>query len=96
MAHLSLDLCEDFVADENLFEKSDNHKRLKRLKRVMKLVITNDLTSRQRQLCIMYYFEKKSMVTIANELGLNKSTVSRTIAAAVKNINSKMKYYKLR
>ncbi|MEG2428937.1 MAG: sigma-70 family RNA polymerase sigma factor [Oscillospiraceae bacterium] len=96
MAHLSFDLCEDFVADDRLFEESDNKNKREYLKKIMKLIIANDLTQRQRELCVMYYFQKKKMTQIASELNVNKSTVSRTIATAIKNINSKMKYYKLR
>ena len=44
----------------------------------------------------MYFYNKLDMVEIAKILKINKSTVSRTLARALKNINEMVKYYKLR
>lgn len=40
---------------------------------------TDELTQRQRQLLALYYREGKSMLEIGEELGIDRSTVSRTI-----------------
>ncbi len=39
-----------------------------------------ELTPRQRQMVRMYYIDQKTMETIAGELGVTTSTVSRTLA----------------
>ncbi len=49
---------------------------------VLRNVVDHQLTPRQRQMVRMYYYERKSMPRIAAELGVNKSTVSRTVARA--------------
>ncbi len=40
---------------------------------------TSELTPRQQQLLTLYYGEGKSMPEIGDALGIDKSTVSRTI-----------------
>lgn len=42
-------------------------------------VIANELTEHQRKVIVGYYIEQKTMTQLAQELGVNKSTVSRTI-----------------
>ena len=51
---------------------------MQRLRRLM----DRELTARQRQLIEGYYLDRKSMTQLARELGVNKSTVSRTIQRA--------------
>lgn len=44
--------------------------------------VENDLTPRQRELVKMYYFDQMLMRDIADELGLEISSVSRTLKRA--------------
>ncbi len=74
---------------ENLFEpseSSDNNLQLEHLKKALEKIIHTRLTTRQQEILIMYYFEKKKTPEIARLLGINKSTVSRTLNRAVENI----------
>ena len=74
---------------ENLFEpseSSDNNLQLEHLKKSLEKIIHTRLTTRQQEILIMYYFEKKKTPEIARLLGINKSTVSRTLNRAVENI----------
>jgi RNA polymerase sigma factor (sigma-70 family) len=57
----------------------DNSAQISRLKRNLSRAMRQDITARQRQYMMMYYGQNKSMVAIAKELGVNKSTVSRTL-----------------
>lgn len=50
------------------------------------------LTPRQKQLVHMYYIEQKPMTQIADELGLDISSVSRTIKRGRKNLYTVLRY----
>ena len=60
----------------------DNEEELERLTRNLRLAREEMLTPRQRQLLHMYYEEGKNITAIAKELGIQKSSVSRTLARA--------------
>ena len=51
------------------------------LKRVQR-VIQEELTPLQRQTLLAYYFQEQSVSEIAQERGVNKSTVCRTLRRA--------------
>ena len=55
-------------------------------KKCVLYAIDKELTERQRQFFTLYFVEGKSMEHIANEMGVNKSTVSRTVTSAKKKI----------
>lgn len=94
--YVSFDACEEFIKDTSLNETSDNCDKLETAKSILTKIIVEQLTNRQKQVAILYFFEQKNIPQIAKLLGVNKSTVSRTLARALKNINDRMKYYTLR
>ena len=57
----------------------DNSERLDRLRRSLRQAREQELTPRQRQMLTLYYDQGMNIPQIAGELGLNRSTVSRTI-----------------
>ena len=57
----------------------DNSEAHARLIRNLADAIRGELTPRQRQLVTMYYVRGRTMPEIADELGINVSTVSRTL-----------------
>ena len=61
------------------------------LKRVQR-VIQEELTPLQRQTLIAYYFQEQTMTQIAQERGVNKSTVCRTLHRAEKKLRRYLKY----
>lgn len=61
--------------------------------KVMRSVIENELSERQRQMITLYYFRKMNIPEIARELEVNRSTVSRTISRGRRNIMEKLKYF---
>lgn len=61
-------------------------------KRCVAIAIERELTEKQRQYFIMYFIERKTMDCIANEFGVNKSTVSRTISAAKRRLHRVLAY----
>ena len=61
--------------------------------KIMRNIIENELSERQRQMIILYYFNRLNVPEIAETLGVNRSTVSRTISRGRRNIMEKMKYF---
>ena len=60
--------------------------------RRVKAVIREELTEMQRYTLIAYYFENKTMLQIAQERSVNKSTISRTLRRAENKIRNILKY----
>ena len=65
-----------------------HEKQLQRLR----LIICFELSPCQRSVVEAYYFENKTMSTIARELGINQSTVSRTLRRAMRNLQRYLQY----
>ena len=57
----------------------DNRDQMNRLKRNLTHALRQDITQRQREDRLLYYGRGMSMEAIAKEVGVNKSTVSRTL-----------------
>lgn len=70
----------------------DNENDVRRLKRNLRLAREVELTPRQRQLMQMRYEENMSVTQIADALGLDKSTVSRTITRAKQRLYKCLRY----
>lgn len=62
--------------------------QLQRLRRAVR----QELSPRQRETVEAYYFENKTMEQIARELGVNRSTVSRTLKRGVRNLERFLRY----
>jgi RNA polymerase sigma factor (sigma-70 family) len=61
------------------------------LKRIRQ-VIERELTACQRQTLIAYYFRQMTMPEIAQEQGVNKSTVCRTLHRAEEKLRRYLRY----
>ena len=62
--------------------------QLKRIKRVVEA----ELTEHQRRTLIAYYFRQLTIPQIAQEQGVNKSTVSRTLHRAETRLRRCLRY----
>ena len=62
--------------------------QLKRIKRV----IEHELTPLQRETLTAYYFSGKNICAIAEERGVNKSTVCRTLRRAEARLRRCLRY----
>ena len=60
----------------------DNSEQLERLRRGLRRAREQELTPRQREILGLYYDEGLTMSQIGERLGLNRSTVCRTIHRA--------------
>ncbi len=57
----------------------DNREQVNRLKRNLTHALRQDITPKQREYMLLYYGQGLSMDEIGRQLGVNKSTVSRTL-----------------
>lgn len=58
----------------------------------MKAVIREELTELQRYTMVAYYFENRTLTEIAEERGINKSTVCRTLKRAEDKLRRFLQY----
>ena len=58
---------------------ADNEAQMNRLKRNLVRAMRKDITPRQRQFLTMYYGQCMNIPQIAREVGVNKSSVCRTL-----------------
>ena len=70
----------------------DNGDQMERLMRNLRKAREEDLTPRQRQMLEMRVEQNMKISEISEALGINRSTVSRTIIRAKKNLRSCLKY----
>ena len=70
----------------------DNSEAIARLRRNLRRVRREELTSRQAEMLHLYYDLGLSMGAIAKELGVDKSTVSRTLSRGRKRLKRYLQY----
>ncbi len=70
----------------------DNADRLMRLKRNLRDAKRRELTPRQCQILTMYYEEEQSVTQIARALGVNPSTVTRSLQRSRKRLFQCLRY----
>lgn len=63
-----------------------NDLQIHRMKEAMHHALKNGITTRQREILVMYYYDNKTMPEIAKELGIAKQNVSKSIKRAIANI----------
>lgn len=71
---------------KKLIEKNKTSKFSKIYRGSCGQILDNSLTKTQKSYIMLYYNENKTQKEIAEIYGVNKSTVSRTISRAKKNI----------
>lgn len=77
----------------SLKDENNNTEIRKIATKALKKVIEEQLSSRQKQFIVLYYYEEMDMPAIAKMCGVNPSTVSRTLNRARQNIYKYLKYY---
>ena len=71
-----------YAADMAVYSRqmaSDNSREVSRLKRNLIRALREDVTPKQRQVLLMYYAQGLNMREIGDRLGIDRSTVSRTL-----------------
>ncbi|MBC8570601.1 hypothetical protein [Zongyangia hominis] len=96
---LSLDfhLYDKASFDQFAAEKGeDNARQLYRAKKILHRVMKEELTPLQLEYMTRFYFGKETMTQIAQDRGINKSSVSRVIRNGRERIYRVLKYLDLR
>lgn len=70
----------------------DNSEQLARLRRNLRQVRARELTPRQAEMIHLYYDLGLTIPQIAREKGINKSTVSRTLARGRERLKRYLQY----
>ena len=70
----------------------DNQEQIERLLRNLRKARIQELTPRQQQMLSMRFEQNMSGAEIARELGLNRSTVSRTLRRAQERLRRCLQY----
>lgn len=73
-------------------QSGDNQGRIRRLLSNLPLAVQQELTPRQREILQMRFTGGMSITGIAKELGLNKSTVSRSLTRSVERLYRSLRY----
>ena len=84
-----------YAADMAVYARqmsSDNSKEISRLKRNLIRALQEDVTPRQRQALLLYYSDGLNMREIGERLGVDKSTVSRTIKRGERRLRRCLRY----
>lgn len=61
-----------------LEQLADARKQEQKTNQWLEFLIENCLTARQKQILVLYYYEKQSLREIATQLGITESTACRT------------------
>lgn len=84
-----------YAADMAVYTRqiaADNTNEVNRLKRNLIRALREDVTARQRQTMLMYYAEGLNMREIGEKLGVDKSTISRTIKRGERRLQRCLRY----
>ncbi len=83
------------LGDLAVWERSnsgDNSEQMDRLRRNLRRIRETELTDRQAEMMHLYYDLGMSIPRIAQEKGLNKSSVSRTLARGRERLKRYLQY----
>ncbi len=73
-------------------QSGDTQECIRRLLSNLPLAVQQELTPRQREILQMRFTGGMSITGIAKELGLNKSTVSRSLTRSVERLYRSLRY----
>lgn len=75
-----------------LSEQNTNHEEMERVKVALWRAINEDITEKQRNYLLMYYGQGLNMNEIGAKMGVDKSTVSRTIKRGEERLRRCLRY----
>ena len=73
-------------------QSDDNQDRIRRLLSNLPRAVQQELTPRQREIMHMRFTRDMSISAIAQELGVNKSTVSRSLTRSMERLYKSLRY----
>ena len=84
-----------YAADMAVYARAmaaDNSAQLSRVKRNLVRALREDVTPRQREVLLLYYAEQLNTRQIGEKLGVDKSTVARTIKRGEARSRLRLRY----
>ena len=84
-----------YAADMAVYTRqmaADNSQEVSRLKRNLIRALKEHVTAKQRQVLLLYYAEGLNMREIGEQLGVDKSTISRTIKRGERRLQRCLRY----
>ena len=88
----SLEIFGDRMKPTNYLAGGTNEKQIHYLKDQLKRAIDSELTDKQREILNMFYFGGMSVTEIADNCGVNKSTVSRHLKRSREKLHDVLSY----
>ena len=85
----------EWIGDLTVWKRQNdpnNAEQMDRLRRNLRQARERELTPRQRQMVALYYDRGLTMTQIAGRLGVNRSTVSRTLRRARDRLYRYLRY----
>ena len=85
----------EWIGDLTVWQRQNaetNDEQLARLRRNLRKARVQELTPRQQEVLALYYDEGMKMVEIARKLGIDPSTVSRTLSRAKARLYRCLRY----
>lgn len=76
-----------------ILESNNEEDSVRKLKKLLLNVINNELTPRQKEIIMLYYFKNIDTVTIAHQLGITPQAVSAVMSCARIRMYRIMQYY---
>ena len=66
---------------------TDSHSQEQKANQWLDFLMENCLTARQKQILVLYYYEKQTLREIADQLGITESTACRTKNRACRRLS---------
>ncbi len=76
-----------------ILENDDDEDSVRKLKKLLLKVINNELTPRQKEIIMLYYFREMDIVAISEQLAITPQAVSAVMSRARIRMYRIMKYY---
>ena len=76
-----------------ILQNDSNEGKVAQLKRTLLNIIKNELTARQSEIIMLYYFKGMDIVQIGKMLGISPQSVSKTMSRAKIKIYTILRYY---
>lgn len=89
---ISLDGWEEAIADLDTTEQESNRAQLLQLQKLLRLAVEQELTDRQKECVMLYFYENLTEEQIGQRLGVGKSTVCRHLQKAKARLYRALKY----
>lgn len=78
---------------KSLLDDASDDERLIRLRKILLDVVKNELTVRQKQIIMLYYYKEMDSVRIAAQLGITPQAVSALLSRARLKMFRILRYY---